>query len=270
MLLLSGQTDFEDGTGLKKALTAGLTDYFHLDPSRESVGVVGTLPALDTLHVNLDNARIELSHLPPPPGVHKSKGTCLSAGELELSARPLYVGRDASMQLHIHASQADLEVIHDGNRSRWLALDRARKGYAEFTISGDDIEKLFLSGAKLAAKEHGVTIEHGAVRLTQSREREVGIAIQVTAKKLFMKSHLAIQGRVYVDKELNAHFSNLSCTGKGPINAVVAHYVTPFLREWEQRTLPLLGLFFTGISLHDVGLKVDPKGNVRATAAFGE
>ncbi len=272
MLFLSGKPKLADSAELKQALESGLSEFFHLDRSHRgsAVTVNGEIPELQCVRLDLTSARIDPNHLPPPPAKMADKGPSFTTDQLEVTANPLFFGRDAKVALKLEAAQVILELVRDKQEAHWLALEKVGHGHASINISGQDIENLFLSTAEVAAKEHGVAIHHGSVNLSQRGEREVSVEIDVTAKKFMMKSHFAIRGCIYIDKELNAHFSELSCQGKGTLGSLAAHYITPHLETWEEQPLPLLGLLFTGITLHDVGLEIDDHGTLNATAQFGD
>lgn len=210
-----------------------------------------------------------------PPSVPKrleaGKGTALvSSQSLELWARPLLLGGSEQLDVSVTASRAELSFVRDDDRKLWLLPHHFSSGEARVSMAGRDLEHVFLNGARQAAAQHGVIIEEGRLQLEQSGALELRIEAELVARKLFVKSRILLRGRVGFDEQLNLHFNDLSCTGKGMVAAVACKLLAPHLEAWERRSLPLLSLAFPSVRLRHAQLKTDALGRMEAKAELGE
>jgi hypothetical protein len=182
----------------------------------------------------------------------------------------LFLGESGRLALRVEAAGVDLSFVRDDQQRLWLLPHHFSAGTVRIRIDGRDLEHLFLEGARQAAAEHGVHIDEGRLQLEQSDARQLRIQAELLARKLFVKSHIMLDGRIGFDEQLNIHFSGMTCTGKGVVATLACKFLEPHLEAWEQRPLPLLSLVFPSVRLRHAQLKTDSSGRMEATAELGE
>jgi hypothetical protein len=257
---------------LRRGLEEGLCELLGPISTDGCVEVLGAWPHLERLIVDLTGMRVD-PRQPPlvPKGLTPvAKDAALTSQGLELRAEPLWLGESARLGLALEASRAELAVVRDDQRRLWLLPQHFATGQARLEMAAEDLEQLFLEGASRAAADHGVSIEKGRLSLEQSGVRELRIQAELLARKLFVRSHIVIKGHVGFDEQLNLHFSNMSCAGKGMVAGIACKFIQPHLDAWEERSLSLLSLAFPAVRLRHARLTTDSAGRLEATAELGE
>jgi len=272
MFLIASGREPESLEDLHGVLAETLAETFGVANAAECIGVTGPWPRLEQVSVDLTGGRIDPLHPPSVPNrVEAGQGkSVLSCQRLELKADPLFLGASGRLELHVEASGAELSFVRDDRQRLWLLPHHFSSGAARIGMNGRDLEHLFLEGARQAAAEHGVTIEESRLRLEQSDAKQLRIEAELLARKLFVKSRIMLQGRISFDEQLNIHFSEMSCTGKGVVATVACKFLEPHLEVFEQQPLPLLSLVFPSVRLRHAQLTTDSSGRLEATAELGE
>jgi len=258
---------------LDQEIGEGLERVFGVANGLSRVVLEGCWPDLKRLEIDLTGVHTDPANPPAGP-----VGKTLSPGEAEgrirgrlrLRADPLRLGLKAEVRLEVEAEEVDLVAGRDEEGRLWLMPSHCVSGQATVGMEGQDLEDVFLEGARQAAERHGVRIEDGSLTLRQSNERELTLEAALEARKLFVKSRIRLRGRIGVDARLNIHLSDLSCEGEGMLATIACQFLQPRLAEWERRPLPLLAMAFPAVRLHHATLSTDSLGRLHAEAKFGE
>ncbi|MDB5292689.1 MAG: hypothetical protein JWL69_3930 [Phycisphaerales bacterium] len=267
MFYLGGTSFPETREQLISAVTEGIRGLVTLPAGREAVKIEGgEYPSFGKVTIDLTGARADIDRLPPEPKGVGQIQPAVSATQLEIVGRPLYV-REAAVDLSLSARDALFAYDRDAQGRPILVLMRANDGHVAVEIKKQDAEALLLGGARDAAKQQGVQIIEAQLSLTQLDERSVAAEVRTKAKKLFVTAVVTIRGKLRVDDALIATVSDLTCAGQGMLGDLAAKFIGPKLAEVNGRSFPLAALSLGDVKLHDLRMLAgDP---LRVTAAFG-
>ncbi len=237
-------------------------------PSNNSTVLVhgGQFPRISTLTVNLDGASLIRPESPPTPQAAGKRQPGIQVEQFHISAQPIKYGR-SRLDLTIQAADVSFDFGRDSRDAPLLVLTDARRGEVHAQISKQDLQGALLAVAQEAAEQQKVKIQDLRLTLVQNGPRSIEADVQVTAKKLLLKSTLELHGELVIDDELNATLRHLHAGGEGVIAKMVSKVVESKLKPFEGQTFPLVAFSLGDITLHD--LSIDVKDNVQARAKFG-
>lgn len=268
MFLVDGDV-WKSADGLANALRRSIGAHFHGAPANPVTIEDEAFPILRRLAVDLTSARIDAGNPPPNPSAIEAREPGVTARTFLVQAHPLHIEDAGGVNLLVDANNVELWLCTDRNHRRWLVPHRAGHGHAQLDIAEDDVANLFLRGAELAVSQHGVEIEDTHIRLSPLGDRMVRLEARVTARKFIFSATVTIRGTMRVDDELNAHFSDLHCSGDGKMGQLASAVIAPHLTKLEERALPLLGISLGEIRLHHAAVNVTDAGSLHVTARFG-
>lgn len=219
-------------------------------------------PALQTIRIQLDNARLRPSP-PRPPAVSGERKAALSAKEFALQGTDVALG-PVAVDLHLVARDIRLDQARDAEQGIVLLLQSAAAGHVKIAADKADLEKAIAVAASHEAGRHGVTIEDVKLDLRPRGPRSLEGEVQLKAKKLFFNTVIRVAARLDLDVELNATISGLACRGDGAIGTLACGVLAPHLQKLDGRSFSLLALPLGEIRLRDVRLSVADKIEVQA------
>jgi hypothetical protein len=271
MVLLPGRGQIDSASQLRAALDAGIARAFLIDTSRECVTVKGSLPAIDLLRIDVSSARLVDGDRPlPVPGSKTAERQPLgSAGRIELVGESVQVSEGGCLKFQFCASGVQLEARTDENEVRWLAIADAEEGSAHLDVDRSAVEELFLRGVQIAAQGYGLEAKQGGLTLSPHKDQSVKFDAEITIRRRRLSATVSAGGHLLLDHELNACFSDLSCSGKGAIGKLASTLIKRHLSKLEDKRFPLLGFNFGGLRLRDIIVEVGAEGSLHAKAIFG-
>jgi hypothetical protein len=228
----------------------------------------GSLPDLDGLHIDLDQASWRLENPPPPKGVGEIIPE-FTARSFSLKGQPIRM-EEACLKVGLRAQEVTFG-FQASEQGRPLLVLAGGEGEVRVSVSKQDIERLLLTGAKRAAQKQGVTVEETGLELVQETDRSARVAVHIRAGRKVLLSKvtatLDIGGQLAIDEGLNVTISGLSCKGTGPLSTVLSAIVQQQLRRFEGRQISLTGFSLGAARLHD--LKVEAGASLEVEARFG-
>ncbi len=271
MFLISSGQKPDSIDGLQRILGGGLNLSFQVNDGAQRIQATGTWPDIDQLTVNLTGLALDPLRPPPAPdGLNPSAGESWGRyGQLTIQAAPLRLAPAGRLFLEVHASGVDFVMTADRQNRCWFTPSSLDSGHVEARISGKDLEHVFLENATQAAAAHGVTVEEGRLQMRQTGPQQLQVSAELTARKLFVKGSISLEGNLELDEQLNLHFSGLDCSGQGMIGSLATRFLHPHLAAWNQRSFPLLANILPSVRLHHVELQTGNDGQIRATARVG-
>jgi hypothetical protein len=271
MVLLPGRGQIDSSSQLSAALTAGINRAFVPEAPSECVSVQGDLPAIDLLRIDVSSARlVDGNNSLPVPGMETAERQPLGlARRMELVGEPVRVTDHACLNFQLCASDVRLETRTDENNTRWLAIADAEEGSAHVDVDRRAIEGLFLRGAQIAAQGYGLEVERAGLTLSPHQGQSVTFDAEVTVRRRRLSATLSVGGRLLFDQELNAGFSELSCSGKGAVGTLACAIIKRHLSKLENKRFPLLGFNLGGLRLREMNVEVGAEGSLHAKAVFG-
>jgi hypothetical protein len=271
MVLLPGRGEIDSTSELSTALSAGISRVFVPEVSSECVSVQGDLPIIDLLRINVSSAcLVDGNSRLPVPGVETAERQPLGfARRVELVGESVRVREDGCLNFQLCASGVQLETRTDENNTRWLAIADAEEGSAHVDVDRRAIEGLFLRGAQIAAQDFGLEVERAGLTLSPHQGQSATFDAEVTVRRRRLSATLSVGGRLLLDHELNAGFSELSCSGKGALGTLACAIIKRHLSKLENKRFPLLGFNLGGLRLRKMNVQVDTEGSLHAKAVFG-
>jgi hypothetical protein len=272
MFLMSQGQKPDSTDSLQRILAESLNLSFQVQDGERRVAATGSWPDMERLSVDLTGIRVHPFQPPPAPSAWTTDtgSAPVRCARLELVAAPMQLAPSGDLHLQVRADGAELSYVVDRENRRWLLPTHFTTGNVEARISAGDLEHVFLENARDAAAAHGVTVEEGRLQLHQTGPRQLQVQAELSARKLFVKGRLSLQGRLELDTQLNIRFSGLSCNGHGMVASLATQFLQPHLASWENRSIPLLAAAMPGVRLHHAGLQATPEGQIHATAELGE
>lgn len=261
MLPLLAETIPTNAPALAAALAQGLQDH-GLSPRKvEAEG--GTFPRVDLVRIDLSGAQVTRDmRLPEAAG---TAGAELEIGRLELIGAPVFLEK-AAVELNLLAERVQSRVEMTGDRG-CLGLRSAAAGNVSVEATREALEALVHAIAVEAAAKQGLEVKKTKLTFTQEGPRAVAFRAEVTVKVFVMSASLALSGRLRIDDEMNARFSDLTLDGDGIILKLAGGYARPHLDRLEGRVFPLLAFTAGGLRLRN--LEMTAGETLRVRAEFG-
>lgn len=219
-------------------------------------------PALETIEVSLDRARVRPDAL-RPPRMLEGTSSALQVERMHVSAQALSVG-PAHVDLTLNAREVRLNQGQDAKGDIMLGLESAVDGRIELSTAKSDLEAAIAEAARREAGKHGVGIEDVQLTVRSLGARAVEGEVSFRARKLFLSASIRIAAKLAIDDQLNARISGLCCKGEGALGALACGVLGPRLQKLEGRTFALMALPPGQIRLRDVRLAATGKLSVRA------
>lgn len=263
---LSGKKFPRSAEELESAINGALADVFEVPSAGGATVSGGKYPAVKTIKIDLDDARVSI--VKPPPRLvgtgKRDRGPTVQ--KLDLSAQPVrYV--HARLNLKLNAADVQFDFDRDKRGRPLLVLTGARAGTVDARITKRDLRGLLLDIAAVAGQEQGVTIQELDMALEPVGKRAVAADVRVKARKLVFSGVVRVTCRLDIDDELNATLSELNCTGEGVIGAAAAGVMQKKVSAFEGRTIPLMAFSLGDLSLRD--LRFDVRRDLHVSASFG-
>ena len=255
-----------DAHALRAALEESLTQIIR--PALPEMVVIEdrNYPQLAAIRVSLDDATagdLPSPRLGPPVG---KVAPALEVEHFEVTGRSVRVQR-AAVNLSCVAEDVHIGQARDGDGNLLLLLQKAAHGRIEVSLPVSDLEALVRSAATGVAARQGIVLEDMQLRVRALTARALAIETQVRARKLFLNTEVRIQGKVEIDKQLDAQLTGLECRGEGTLGTLACGFLGPHLERLNNRKYPLVALPFGQVKLRDIQIAVDQKLTV--TAQFG-
>jgi hypothetical protein len=264
MLPLLADSIPTNATALAEALTRGL-EARGLTPRQVEVAGA-TFPEVGSLRIDLTGTQLT-REIQLPQEVEGS-GTGLRIEQLEITGSPLFVEK-AAVEVHLVAQQVQAQLeMKDG--TGLLRLQSAAAGTASVEATREALEALVHAIAVEAAAKQGLDVKKTKLTFTQEGPRDVAFRAEVTAKVFVMNAALALTGRLKIDDQMNARFSDLALDGDGMILKLAGGFARPHLDRLEGRVFPLLASTAGGLRLRNLELTAGESLRVRAEFGAAE
>ena len=267
MFPLAGKEFPESADELAVSIRDALGQVLDLPSGKDVVNVAGgAYPDIRKLSINLDNAGVNLDNPPPRPRPSGKRQDGVHVNQLDVSAHPIKY-QDSKLNLELKAKGVEFDYARDKSGRPLLVLTDADEGHVKAKISKKDIEELLLQLVIVAAEQHGVKVTELDLDLTSDGPRSIAVEARVKAKKMGISGTILVSGRVDVDDQLNAIFSDLACEGEGMVGTVAAKLIQPKVKEYQGKKIPLVAFSLGDLRLRDVKLSL--KDALQVEASFG-
>jgi hypothetical protein len=270
MLPLGGYAFPKSHDELVAALTDGLSQVATLPTARQVVEADRDgYPALQTLKIDLTEARVRDAYQPAKPAGERQPG--ITAARLDILGRPVYSGT-AAIYYEVSLTEARLDFQRDARGRNILIPVDARSGRISVRMSQADFEALVLCQARATAGRHGITVESLQWSWQSQGDRSLGAHARLaTSKSLgFVTISAMIRGggQLQIDEQLNARISGVSCEGEGLVGTLIVALAQRRLKRLEGAVVPLASYSLGKLKLRD--LKLRCQDGLEAEALFGE
>ena len=225
----------------------------------------GVYPALESVRIRLDHARLRPGP-PRPPTVSGKRAHALQVRDLHLEGSHLSLG-PATADLRLEARDVRFDQARDAENGIVLLFQSAASGEVQILADKAELEKTIAALASQEAGKQGVTIEDVSLKFHERGARSLSVEVQVKARKLFFSTVIRIAADLDLDDELNATISGLACKGDGAIGTLACGVLVPHLQKLDGRTFSLLALPLGDIRLRDV--RIAAADTISVTAEFG-
>lgn len=233
--------------------------------SKANVELVGELPELAGLSVDLSGGTVNTAAAPPDGVPTGAVSVLATVGSFSFTADPV-TARGVTASVTASATQLQLDRALNAVGQVVLIPKRVSGGRLELRLSPDDLRAAVLLAAKTGASPHGVEVKSVDVSLTSAGPREVDVRLTLAAKK-FVSLTVRVFGKLAIDDGLNAVATNLRAEGDGMAGNFAVGILRPQLQKLENQPFPLLSLPLGDIKLKDVA--VDVTDGLGVTARFG-
>lgn len=226
----------------------------------------GKFPQIKKLAITLDGAGVNLDNPPPRPRPTGKRQDGIHVDQFEVSAHPIKY-QDSKLNLDLKAKGVRLDYAREKGGRPLLVLTDADEGHVKAKISRKDIEELLLQLAIVAAEQQGVKVKELDLGLESEGPRSIALDARIKAKKMGISGVIHVKGRLDIDDQLNAIFSELECEGEGMVGTLAAKLIQPRMKEYQGRKIPLVAFSLGDLRLHDV--KISLKDSLQVEASFG-
>ncbi len=236
------------------------------DPTRVVLIQGGRYPAVDTLRIDLSDAKLPSNtnkEKVRPDG--KPRGR-LGVARFELVGQPLLCD-DAKLNVSLSADRVRLDLEHDKTGRPILLLADAQAGTLKFDATPHDLERVVLSSARIAAAPYGVSIVSTNLKINAKTTHSVTAVLHVATRVGFIPAGMTFKAHVDIDDAMNAKLTDLKIDGDDILGPLIVGLLRPGLAKFEGKTRPLISFPSRDMHLHDVQITVDDK--VHLNAAFG-
>jgi hypothetical protein len=213
------------------------------------VAVSGDWPVLSELTLDLGGVRIDpATEWPQPrPTVERSDGP--GCRQLRVFANPLRWGDIAQPKFNLRVSDIQFEFVRDEAGRHWIRPVTVGGGSIEAEITGAELDRFFLEGARKLARKQGITIDDATIKLEPAGPNTIRVEAEVGARKVFLKGRLRFAGTAELGPTLEVHLRGLQCDGVGTIGSIAARAVQPQLERLALQPLRPFGSLVSGLTL---------------------
>lgn len=196
----------------------------------------------------------------------KVEGT-LEVDHLVYSAEPLKY-EHGSFSVRLEADNAQLQIVRDKNDVRGLVLAGAKRGSFHLYAPLEEFQAATFGATKKGAGQGGVGADEITGELTSANPRELKGVLHIRGSWLLLPMILTITGKISVDDQMFANFSEMSCDGDGPAGIIVAPFVDRAMKKIDGRRSPLM--VFRDGKTHATDFQVHVGDNIDLKIAFGQ
>src|SRR4051812_49288597 len=169
------------------------------------------------------------------------------------------------MRIQLSADGVELDFARRDDGKLSTSVAAARDGSVSIEITRAELRTLLLALARPLVEEHGAKIESADLTLASAGERALTARLAIRANKI-LSVDVVIDARVDIDERLTLQLSNLSASGRGPIDSIVAGALRPKLAELDGRRFDLAPEALSNVRLS--GLSVDAGDPLRISGRF--
>ena len=227
------------------------------------VSVEGDPPAVRSVEIDLSGGR--LGDAPPPDVARVGPAEPGPTVGRFHAAATRFVVRQVPFSFDVSADEARFDLGRNAAGRIVVTLANATSGRLTAHLAAADVDAALLVAARAGAAPHGVDVRSVHATFTPHGPRDLGIVIDLTAKK-FVTFPLRVGGRVTVDDAMVLTATGLTVEGTGMAAGFAAGVIRPQLAKVDGRPIPL-GTALP-VPLRDVA--VDVADGVRLTATFGD
>lgn len=263
-LPVEGQKQLKSATDLLAGLIQGYRSRLELPKDHDAVTVSGEFPHLDLLRVDLTDATLKRDFRPHQFKKPTSPKATAYAKKFEYVAQPIRY-HDGPMEMLIQASDAELSVIRDGEKTT-LVVTNASEGSFEFSMKVADIKPMLMAGAKEHATG-GFNIRDLTFDAKSDSPRSLSVDLKVQATWLFVPADFHVAGRVDIDDYFNVRLSGLRCDGENLGGVLIAGFIDDQMQKHNGKVMPLAAWPGNKLRLNAAHIEVDD--HIRIKGGFG-
>jgi hypothetical protein len=222
----------------------------------------------------LAELRMELSEWHIKPGYEPSQFSKEAALERTTRVRHLLYRSEpirydhGSLSLRLEAEDAELHLLRDKPVTKdgqtkpgalGLVLAGARQGELGFYSPMSELRAVMQGASRKGASKAGVFVGDVDLSMETPDSRTLDATLTVEGMWLLVPLKLRITGRMTVDDEMCATFSNMGATGEGPAGDVAAAFIDKAMKKIDGRRSPLMTFRDGQTQVKDFFVRADGK-----------
>ncbi|MGQ0614401.1 MAG: hypothetical protein ACT4PV_11750 [Planctomycetaceae bacterium] len=264
---LAGDAMPETPEELAASLAAGLDERLELPDGARVVEVEkGREPRLEAVRIDATGSRIDPAYVPSRFAAEALVERVYAVGCVEYRADPLFLA-EAAVSLRLWARDATLLGMRDRKERPSLVLGGAEEGGFEISLPAEDLKRAFQEGLRRRGARLLVSVESSELTLASPHPRCLEMDAKVRARWLLVRMELTITGRMEVDENFVATFTDVRCRGEDAGGRLMAGLVDSKLARAEQKRLPLMA--FPDGRTRARAFAFDLSDGIRMSVGFG-
>lgn len=237
----------------------------------------GELDRLAELRMELSDWRVKSGYEPSQFSKDATLERTTRVDHMEYRSEPIRYDH-GSLSLRLEARDAELHLLRDKLTEKdgvikpgglGLVLVGARRGELRFFSPMSELQAVTRGASKKGASKAGVFLTDVRLAMSSPDSRTLDVTLTVDGLWLLVPLTLQITGRMEVDDEMCATFSNMGATGQGPAGDVAAAFVDKAVKKLDGRRSPLMSFRDGKTQVRDFFVSADEKAfEMRVT--FGQ
>lgn len=209
-------------------------------PTTQSVATRITAPRDDRLDqvqdllVDVSEWTVDPDFEPTRLGKETVRERTIRARRVSYKADPIHY-RQGSLSVSLEAKNAELTLLRDRAGTRGLVMTGAEQGSITFHADIEQFRRTMEAAAKKAAAAGGANVNRLELELASDGSKSLAVKLVVRGNWLLFPMVLKMTGRMDVDEEFYASFSNMSVTGEGTAGEFIAPLLDEQAKKFEER-----------------------------------
>jgi hypothetical protein len=250
---------------LTRAITASLRRSIMLSSKAVPVVLIGELPNLKSLAVDVSDGQVDPDQPLPDPTPPKETQSGPSTESFTILGHPISL-EGVPLQFDLSAKNVTFAYARNAQGKLIATLQDAADGRLEVQMDHEHLENAILSIAQKVGASSGVTIQKVSAKLVSINPTTADVVLNITAKK-FVTAIVRISGRLSINDQMVATATNLNAEGDGMVAGIAVGFIRPHLQQINNQPLPLLAFSLGNVKLR--GVEVKTADGLQISARFG-